>query len=264
MLGVFGDAHDREHLAPSERRLRVGQGVRANRHLDRLVGVQGLNEISTELSVILIDDRDRDVAQQLAQIGLRIKQAIDERREHDQAEDAAIIEDATKFGEHCIPDAVTRKGVLGRRRLGDGARRGQSAQPLPAKREEHHRQRAQDHERLDGVRCRQSANRLVEQNLDVPAQRQQGAPELRETVHRQDWEADAGKAEGRIAHEGGEAHPERQIAGEQLEQTAERKIGEQQKTRRGPHQQRVAAKRNVEEAMDYAGVHDHHEDEDGE
>ena len=56
--------------------------------------------------------------------------------------------------------------------------------------------------------------------------------------------------------------PSREIARQKLEQAAEREIGDDQKAGRGPHQHRVAAKRNLVDAVDDAGVDDHHHDED--
>ena len=67
--------------------------------------------------MILVDDGDRNAAQQLAEIGLRIEQAVDDGREDDEAEDAAIVEDATDFGEHRGPDAGRGDGVARRRLL---------------------------------------------------------------------------------------------------------------------------------------------------
>ena len=40
---------------------------------------------------------------------------------------------------------------------------------------------------------------LIKQNFDIPSEWQHGPPGVGETVHRQDREADAGKAEGRRA-----------------------------------------------------------------
>ena len=138
-------------------------------------------------------------------------------------------------------------------------RRGDRCEPQPAEPEQRDRKRAEDHERRDGARRRQSAHRLVKQDLDVPAQRQKGAPEAREAVHRQNWKSDAGKAKRRIANDRGHAHAEREISCEKLKQPAERKIGDDEQAGRGPHQHRVAAKGNIEEAVDDAGVGDHHQ-----
>ena len=69
--------------------LRLGQRIGANRDSQRFIGVERLDELAAELGVVLIDDGDRQGAKQLAEIRLRIEQAIDQRREHDQAEDAA-------------------------------------------------------------------------------------------------------------------------------------------------------------------------------
>ena len=185
--------------------MRVRERIGANGDRDRLIGVQCLSEIATKLGVILVDDRNRYVAQQLAEIGLRIEETVDNRRHHDQAEDAAVVEDATHFGEHCVPDADAREGRLGRRRLGDASRHrpDDGAEAQQGKAEQRGAKRAQYHERFGGARCWQSANRLVEQDLDVPTQRQQRPPEAREAAHRQQWKADARKAKGRIAEDGG-------------------------------------------------------------
>ena len=245
--------------------MRVRERISAYGHRDGFVGVQGLNEIAAHFRVILVDDRDRYVAQELVEIGLRIKDAV-KNHAWRSPEDAAVVEDATHFGEHCSPNADARKGRLGGRRLGDAPHRGpgDGAEAQPAEPEQDAGEPPQDQERLRGARCRQSAHRLVKQDLDVPAQRQQVSPEAREGAHSQQRKADARKAKSRIAEDCGEAQADRELACEELQQAPERKIGDDQKACGGAHQHRVASKGNAVELMDDAGVDDHHHDEDRE
>ena len=107
----------------------------------------------------------------------------------------------------------------------------------------------------------QTAHGLVEQNLDIPAQRHQIAPELREAVHRKDGKSDAGEAESRRAEYAGQTEPHRQLPDEKLEQRAQSEIGEQQQTGGRAHQDGVAAERHGEDAVNDAGSHDHHQQE---
>ena len=77
-FGVLRNVDDPENLPSRQRRMGVGERIGANGDRDRLVGVQSLDQIAAELGVILIDDRDRDLAQQLAEIGLRIKHSVED------------------------------------------------------------------------------------------------------------------------------------------------------------------------------------------
>ena len=120
----FGNVDDPEHLPSRQRRMGVGERIGANRDGDRLIGVQGLDKIAAELGVILVDDRDRDLAQELAEIGLRIEESVKDRGEDDQAEDAAVVEDAAQFGGHGGSGARAGEGWLGGRRLGSARCRG--------------------------------------------------------------------------------------------------------------------------------------------
>ena len=57
----------------AERRLRLGERVGARRDTDRLVRIEGLDELPAQLGRIVVDDGDRDGAHELAEIGLRIE-----------------------------------------------------------------------------------------------------------------------------------------------------------------------------------------------
>ena len=85
-----------------------------------------------------------------------------------------------------------------------------------------------------------------------------------EAAHRDQREADAGKPKGRVAYDGGEAHARREIAHQQLKQTAEREIGNHQERGARSHDQGVAPERHAEEAVNNHGVDDHHQNEDAE
>ena len=90
------------------------------------------------------------------------------------------------------------------------------------------------------------------------------APAAGEYVHRQHRKADARKAEGRRADDAGQAEPEGEVADEKLEQRSERQIGDDQQCRGGPDQDRIAAERDLEQAMDDAEARSHHDEEDAE
>ena len=75
---------------------------------------------------------------------------------------------------------------------------------------------------------------------------------LREAAHAEHRKADAGETKGRRAEDRRQAKAEREVARQQLEQGAERKIGDNQQARGGAHEHGVAAKGNLESAVDDA------------
>ena len=66
--------------------------------------------------MILVDDSDGNAAQELSEIGLRIEEAVEDRREHDQAEGAAIVRIRRQFGGHRRADAGAGERQAGRGR----------------------------------------------------------------------------------------------------------------------------------------------------
>src|SRR5262249_38045764 len=83
-LGIDRDVKNREDLPTEERLPRLGERIRAPGPLDCLMRVERLDEATAELAVIMVDDGDRRVAQQLAEIGLRVEDAIEQRRQHEE------------------------------------------------------------------------------------------------------------------------------------------------------------------------------------
>ena len=203
--------------------------------------------------LIVVDDGDRDVLDQLSEIGLRVEQAIDDRCEHDQAEGAAIAEHPAVFVGKRSGDAAPRPARRPRAaRPAGGWSPCDRTQAEPGQAEVDDGERAQHGEGAHRICRRYAAGRLVEQDLDVPAQRQDHAPAAGEYVHRQHRKADARKAEGRRADDAGQAEPEGEVPDEKLEQRAERQIGDDEQCRGGPDQDRIAAKRDLEPSMDDA------------
>jgi hypothetical protein len=68
------------------------------------------------LAQIVVDHRDRDLAQDLVEIGLRVIEAVDQRRPHQQDEGSTGREHAAPFGGEGSADSA-RRG-RGRRRRG--------------------------------------------------------------------------------------------------------------------------------------------------
>ena len=111
----------------------VSEVIRADGDRDRFIGAQSLHEIAADFGVVLIDGRDRDSAQELAEIGLRIEQAVDDRGEDNQAEDAAVVEDASNLGRHRASYACDSERRLSWLRLRRArGRRGDRSEPQPA------------------------------------------------------------------------------------------------------------------------------------
>src|SRR5205807_9523540 len=85
-------------LAGEERSLRDIECRRAHRYRDGFVGVEGLDQAAAQIGPVVIDDRDRDLANELPEIGLRVEHAVQHRGYDQHAEDAAV-------GEHTAPFA---------------------------------------------------------------------------------------------------------------------------------------------------------------
>ncbi len=107
-----------------------------------------------------------------------------------------------------------------------------------------------------------AARRLVEEDLDVPAKRQEGAPDPGERPHRDHREADPGIAEGGGAHDSGEAQPERQLAHQELEQHAEALVGDNEKKGGDAHHHCIALERQPVEPVQDDQHDDHQQQED--
>src|SRR5271166_4397353 len=86
------------------RRERIG----ADRHADGAARVQGLYDASAQLAEVIIDNRDRDLAQDLVQIGLRVIDSVDQRPNHQQNESATEREHAPPLSDEGSADAERR------------------------------------------------------------------------------------------------------------------------------------------------------------
>jgi hypothetical protein len=120
------DADHGEGLAAIHRRARLGQRLGADRDLDRAARIQGLHDAAAELAQIVVDHRDRDLAQDLVEIGLRVVEAVDQRRNYQQDKGPTRREHAAPFGGEGSADSARR----GRSRR----RRGQRTQRAPCER----------------------------------------------------------------------------------------------------------------------------------
>ena len=183
-LGARRNVEDAEDLASGQRRLRLGQRARPHGDTDRLVGIQALDEPSAQLRGIVVDDGNRHGADELPEIGLRIEHAVDQGGEDEQAQRAAIAERAAIFGGEGSHDAGPRGPFHDRRRLDRRGLSGDGSQAEPREAEERRGQCREDDQRPDRIGGGHAARGLIEQDLDVPAQRQQRSPGLGEIAHR--------------------------------------------------------------------------------
>src|SRR3954468_8281057 len=192
-----GNTEDPEHLTSRDRGLGLRQIEGPRRHVCGLMGVERLDDGPADLGTVVIDDSDRDVANELPDVRLRIEDRIEERSHDDETEGAGVPQHAAVLVAEGAGDADAprksgwRKRLWPRRRVAKNAPR-----PEPGKAEQDHRQSAEPSEGFDRVVGGHTAGRLIEQDLDVPAKRQQRTPHLPERSHGEGGEADAGKAEG--------------------------------------------------------------------
>src|SRR3954447_8602303 len=195
-LGARGDAEDPEHLTSRDRGLGLRQIEGPRRHVCGLMGVERLDDGPADLGTVVIDDSDRDVANELPDVRLRIEDRIEERSHDDETEGAGVPQHAAVLVTEGAGDADAprksgwRKRLWPRRRVAKNAPR-----PEPGKAEQDHRQSAEPSEGLDRVVGGHTAGRLIEQDLDVPAKRQQRTPRLPERSHSEGGKADAGETE---------------------------------------------------------------------
>ena len=225
---------------------------------------QRLNQPATDFGIVLVDHSDGDLADDLAEIGLRIKECVEDRRQYEQAEHALVVQHAPPLGQERSGEAalvpVGRRFRFGRDREVATAER---AEAQPYQQCQGEGERAKNGEWFRRLAQRNPARRLVEQDLDIPAQRQHGAPDARERPH-----SDHGKPDARIAErgrhdDGGEAEAQGQVAGQQLHQATDHLVSDNQQRGRHCHQQRTAAEadaeQNVEDA-DHQHEHRHQDD----
>src|SRR5262249_50264890 len=111
-LGPGRYADDGEGLAAVKCGACLGQGCRTHRHAHGPARVERLDNPSAELALVAVDDRDRNLAQNLIEIGMWVIDAVEEGPEHQQDE-------GTAQGEHALP--LRDKGATDPRRR-DGRR----------------------------------------------------------------------------------------------------------------------------------------------
>ncbi len=248
-LGIrrnFEDAEDppveQRPLCDVERRCTDGDR-------DCLVGVEGLDQAAAERGAVVVDDGDRDLADELAEIGLRIEHAVKYRSDDHQTEGAVVGEHAAPFPDKAAGDAaagaVRRQGFV---RFAQRLRR-KLPQPPPGEGEEAERHACENREGRGRGVDRRAARGLVEQDLLVPAQRQQGPPAARKPVHRHDRHPDPGKAEGRRRDDRDEAQGQSEVAHQQHQESGERLVGGDEQDRGGDHHRHIAAIGQLEPGM---------------
>ncbi len=205
-LGPGRDLDHGEGIAAVERLAPFGERRGLHGHPDGAARIQGLHDIAAELAQVVVDDCDRDLAQDLVEIRLRVIEAVDERPHHQQHKGSADREHAPPLANKGSTNAARRRGSCCRlrfpRRTGRACRDRTQAQEREQRVERG--ERRQHGEGPRGFIERQPARRLPEQHGHVPAQRQNGAPGQRKRVHAQNWKSDPGVAERGRDDEAGE------------------------------------------------------------
>jgi hypothetical protein len=138
----------------------------------------GLDQATAERGAVVVGDGDRDLANKLAEIGLRIEHAVKDRSDDDKAEGATVGEHAAPFADKAAGDAAA--GTVRRDEfvLFLLALQRKLPQPPPGEGEDAERRPGEDREGRGRGVLRGAARRLVEQDLLVPAQRNT-APQAR-------------------------------------------------------------------------------------
>ena len=128
LLGIGRDAQDRKGAAVEDRVLRLPVAGRQQGHANVAVRLQRLDQPAGEFAVVVVDHRDRDVAHDLAEIGLRVEDRVEHGCKHKQPEHAAIAQHPPPLGRERAADA-------GRRRLRRRSRppRGWTARAEPGR-----------------------------------------------------------------------------------------------------------------------------------
>jgi hypothetical protein len=120
----------------------------------------------------VVDDGDRQVPKQLADIGLRIEGAIEEWGHDHQAHDAAIAQYAPDLADDGSAEGAGHGDERRRRFLAGNGRpqiAGKPRQPPPGEAAIEDRQGGQDGKGQGGTADGSAARRLVEEDLHIPA-----------------------------------------------------------------------------------------------
>src|SRR5262245_39910168 len=96
-LGPGRDTDHRKGFTSAERRMRLAQVCRTDRNAYRPARIEGLYDPAAELALVAIDNRDRDLAQDLVEVRLRVIDAVDQWPDHQQDEGAAQRKHAPPF-----------------------------------------------------------------------------------------------------------------------------------------------------------------------
>ncbi len=220
--------------------------------------LQSLDQPAGKFAVVVIDHRDRNIADDLAEIGLRVEHRVHHRCQHKQSEHPTIAKHAAPFGCKCPCNAPCRSlgfrfGIID---IAQSVPRN-AAEAQPDQQGQHDGQPAQHGERLGRDAHRRAARGLVEQNLHVPSKRQDRAPRAREPTHRQHRKTHTGIAKSRRDDQAGQTETERHVARQHLHQAADHLVGNDQQRRGRRHQQGTAAKADAEPHVENA----HHQHE---
>src|SRR5262245_15676354 len=108
-LGPGRDTNDRKSFASVECRMRLAQVCRADRNAHRSARIEGLYDPAAELTLVAVDDRDRNLAQDLVEVRLRVIDAVDQWPDHQQDEGAAQRKDARRTYSFRAPEIRLRR-----------------------------------------------------------------------------------------------------------------------------------------------------------
>ena len=145
-LGLGRDADDGEGLAAVERRARLGERAARTATLTAPLASSVCTIRRLELAQVVVDDRDRDLAQDLVEIGLRVIDAVDQRRNDQQDESAANREHALPLGGEGAADAARHRSAGS---TCSGAAAGGSGVRATARRRKQRQQRVERGERRE-------------------------------------------------------------------------------------------------------------------
>ena len=98
-------------LATIDGGVRLGKGAGANHNAQCATRIKRLDEPAAEIAEIIVDDRDRKLAQDLIQIGLRIIDAVNQRSQEQHAEGAPRSKHAAPLRHEGAADAARRAVV---------------------------------------------------------------------------------------------------------------------------------------------------------
>ena len=84
----------------------LGKRFGPRHDVDGAARIQRLNDVPAELAQVVVDDHDRNLAQDLIEIWLRVINTIDKRRQHQKDEGSAGPQHPLPFGGEGSADAA--------------------------------------------------------------------------------------------------------------------------------------------------------------